>query len=182
MKHVAIAVCAVVVALTALPRAEQADLKAAVSKCQVIVDNTARLACFDAIGSANPVRSATPVATTPSSSGCVPSADRLRALALELRGKHADEMDFYRALDAAVGYSDGDPMPSTTSLPTPDGLFVAVATPYQTFRFALREAIRKREPIESVPVPAGVLIVVSSSSLDAPDVEKIILERDGTEI
>jgi hypothetical protein len=60
-----------------------------------------------------------------------------------------------------------------------DALTVDVTPPYWSYRWSVGEAIRKREPIANVDVPRGVLVDVSPWQIDAADIERIILERDG---
>jgi hypothetical protein len=59
---------------------------------------------------------------------------------------------------------------------------IAAVSPYATFRVQLQEAIRKREPVSSIEFPSGIAIAVSPSTINAPDVIKLIVERDGKEI
>src|SRR4029077_20144788 len=49
---------------------------------------------------------------------------------------------------------------------------------YYTFRLGLLEALRKKEPLGEGVVPLGVSVVVSPSRIDAPDIEKILVDRD----
>jgi hypothetical protein len=41
------------------------------------------------------------------------------------------------------------------------------------------EALRMREPVANVPVSPGVVVTVSRSQIDSPDIVKLIVERDG---
>jgi hypothetical protein len=116
-------------------------------------------------------------------SDCSPSAAELRALASELYAKNPDTTEFLRALDNAVGVA-----PSATAfdrslmVSSNDELTVLVLFPYYMFRTNLTEAIRKKESVGSAEVPPGVNVVVSPSQIDAPDIIKIVVERDGKTI
>jgi hypothetical protein len=46
----------------------------------------------------------------------------------------------------------------------------------------LFEALRKRDPIDSIEVLPGVAITIAPNSIDAPDIVKVIVERDGKEV
>lgn len=116
-------------------------------------------------------------------SDCSPSASQLRTLAGDLYAKNPDPNDFIRALDAAVGISPTSSVLDRALLISySEELSVIAFWPYDTFRTSLLEAIRKKEPISTGIVPLGVRIVVSPSRIDAPDIEKIVVERDGKTI
>jgi hypothetical protein len=60
-----------------------------------------------------------------------------------------------------------------------DALLVAVFPRYASFRFALSEAMRMREPVSGLEVPRRIRVGVSPSQIDAPDISRVIVERDG---
>jgi len=121
-------------------------------------------------------------AIKPLVSDCSPSAKALRKIAADTYASYQNQSprEFIAALDATVGVA-----PNATVLQRgvvvshSDELSVIALFPYDTFRTSLLEALRKKEPIESGIVPLGVRIVVSPSRIDAPDIEKVVVERDG---
>jgi len=121
---------------------------------------------------------------------CSPRPSGLKATVAatveKLRGlpQEAHEVMFALELDAAVGL---DPLfmalHPTVRVPTPEGLSIEVIFPYSLYRSQLKEAIRKREPLADVAIPAGVIsVTVTPSRIDAPDIIKIVVERDGKEV
>ena len=113
---------------------------------------------------------------------CSPTAGAdLRKLANNLRASNADDDDFIRALDKAV-HPDLEGVTSSTDAVTvavADGLLIQAVFPYGRYRSDLKEALRKRAPIESALMPAAVEISVFPSRIDSPDIIRIIVERDG---
>jgi hypothetical protein len=113
-------------------------------------------------------------------SDCSPSATQLRKLAADIFAKHQDPTAFARALDVAVGVDPNASVPQRGAVVSySDELTVLALFPYDTFRLSLLEALRKKEPIGQGEVPLGVRVVVSPSRIGAPDIDKIVVERDG---
>jgi hypothetical protein len=113
-------------------------------------------------------------------------AREIRALAKDLYAKNPNNpVALAWALDQAVGV---DPKSGTfqraaaISLSSAGGLMVVAFFPYDTFRTSVLEAIRKKEPIGEGIVPLGVRVVVSPLNINAPDIIKITVERDGSSI
>jgi hypothetical protein len=61
-------------------------------------------------------------------------------------------------------------------------LSVYLQSPYWAYRTGVAEASRKREALSSVYIPPGVQVQISPSTIDAPDIMKLVLERDGKEV
>ena len=121
---------------------------------------------------------ATPRTVTPVSD-CRPQPAELKALARQYRERFPDADEFIRQLDEAVR---GDlPTLDTGRLivTNSDAIHIAVMFPYAAYRVLLREALRKRESLDTVPVPSGIAVVVSPMQISAPDIIKVIVERDG---
>jgi hypothetical protein len=74
--------------------------------------------------------------------------------------------------DAATRYSNG------FAVYRSDQLSVTVWPPYWWYRLQIIEALRKREPLDAVALPTSVRIDVFAFQIDAPDIEKVILERN----
>ena len=60
-----------------------------------------------------------------------------------------------------------------------EGLFIGLLSPYTSYRTAVAEALRKREDVAAVQVQRDIRIVVSPSRIDAPDIVRVLVERDG---
>jgi hypothetical protein len=63
-------------------------------------------------------------------------------------------------------------------LGTPDGVYVSVVPPSWEYRLAVSEALRKRESPLTVAVPTRMRIDIRSDQIDAPNILKIIVERN----
>jgi hypothetical protein len=50
------------------------------------------------------------------------------------------------------------------------------------FELLVGEAVRKMEPTDKIPWPCGATINVSPSRIDGPDIERIVVKRDGVVI
>jgi hypothetical protein len=112
--------------------------------------------------------------------GCSPSAGELQKLAGQSFAEHpGDPETALRFLDVAVGFEPNMSVLDSTVIALDKGLGVLAWFPYQAFRDSLSEAVRKREPISEVPVPTGVTIFVSPGRIDSPDIERIVVERNG---
>lgn len=62
---------------------------------------------------------------------------------------------------------------------TSDLIDVSISGPIDAFGWSMREAVRRMEPAEDVPWPAGVVITVSPNDPAAPDIDKVVVMRDG---
>jgi len=107
----------------------------------------------------------------------------LRAVATQLVAQYGDTIELYRGLDKVVGietaYVNRLPFVEIVNM---EGLVVALRPPYLVFREGISEALRKREPVDRVPLPLGVTISIVPTRIDALDIIKVILERDGKQI
>src|SRR5690349_11253324 len=115
-------------------------------------------------------------AATALTAGCEPSLGTLKRIASRTWAASHDPVDVLAAVDAAVGTGASDPFEFVGHA---DGLAFAVVFPPRYYRWKLSEALRKREPIESATVSTSILIQVSVTQIDAPNIEKVIVERDG---
>jgi hypothetical protein len=91
-----------------------------------------------------------------STSECSPGGASLRMLAKSLSAKYTDAREFTRALDAAVGidttFANAH---SSISISRSDELSISVRFPYQAYRESVLNALRKRDPIDAITVPAS---------------------------
>jgi hypothetical protein len=120
----------------------------------------------------------------PPPSGCTPRPDEIKARALKLRAEYPGDTKFSEALDKSVGFekyrlSKDILPPHGIILSHAEDITLLISPPYWRYKFGLLEAIRKRADLEIVPLADGVTVAISPSRLDAPDIVKVILERDG---
>jgi hypothetical protein len=116
-------------------------------------------------------------------SDCSPTPEELHQMAAGQLAKSPDEMDLLRAMDASMGFSTAymNTHPGEVVFMS-DALGVVVTSPYRMFRDGIVEAFRKREPLTGIQVPAGVVVSISPMQIDAPDIVKLIVARDGKEV
>ena len=72
--------------------------------------------------------------------------------------------------------------PGTLDIISSDELIVSVTARYALYRFALADSIRKMEPIEKAPIPGGHLVSVTPRTMDAPDIIKVVVQRNGVTV
>jgi len=113
---------------------------------------------------------ATPVA------GCRPTVPALKKIASDQWNASHDSDRVMQAVDSAIGPGAAD---TWTFVPGHDGLLFTIAFPARLYRFSLSEALRKREPLTSASAPSDVQVDVRPTQIDAPNIEKVILERNG---
>lgn len=133
---------------------------------------------------AQPGRARQSVARPPvSTSGCLPTAVDLRAITRDVRAANPTDTDaFLRALDRAAGVDFTAMEPTRNGdvrLLSVDGIVVTLTPRYGLYRLALSEQIRKMEPIESTPIIDGHAVIVTPTTMDAPDIVKVALQRNG---
>jgi hypothetical protein len=138
------------------------------------------------VGSPDPgvaqTRAKLPPRAVTSTSGCSSTEADLRSMAMDLLAKSSDEQDFFRALDSAVGVPPNRDFPGSATIGYRDGLSVNVLFPYGGYRMGLKDAIRKRDPLAAVLLVSSVMVMVTPGMIDAPDIIKVIVERDGVEV
>jgi hypothetical protein len=60
------------------------------------------------------------------------------------------------------------------------GLDISVVGPVGSFLSGVRESIRKMEPIGHPSWPTYVSVIVKASTIEAPDIEKVVISRNGS--
>jgi hypothetical protein len=120
---------------------------------------------------------------TASPPACVPLPSDMVSTALRLRAEQNDQNAFIRAFDNAFGVSGAtffrQPMLYVAQY---DEITIGVVFPFAKFREDLIDAARRREPIDGVKARDAVAVVVIPKTINAPDIERIIVERDNREI
>ena len=119
-------------------------------------------------------------AQTAPSAGCTPPAAVLRQRALELVKADRDPDAVIRGLDEFMGLDTAlMTLNPVNTVHYSEEIFIALFSPYTSYRTAVAEALRKREDVATVQVQRDIRIVVSPSRIDAPDIVRVIVERDG---
>jgi hypothetical protein len=117
-----------------------------------------------------------------STSGCSPSTRDLRATALALRSTNPppSEGAFFLALDQFVGTEIIPPF-KTGAIPieSSGAISIVLLPRYAAYHLALEEALRKMEPIDAIQIFEGHAVLVSPSQMDAPDIIKVVLQKNG---
>jgi hypothetical protein len=94
-----------------------------------------------------------------------------------------NDKSFLKALDDAVKGKDRKLETSFVFLERyVEGLTFALMSPYARYRLQLETALRKMEPIEKATFEPEFTILVSASRIDAPDIEKVVVQRDGVTV
>lgn len=116
--------------------------------------------------------------STAQTANCRPTVASLRSLALSTWDATHDGDRVLAALDAQLG-PYGNDWAQDIDYARREGLSFAVFIPSRTYRSAVADALRKREPLAAVPVNEAVVISVGVMTMDAPNIEKVIVERNG---
>lgn len=108
---------------------------------------------------------------------------RVRRFAREAQGEsHGDPTALVLALDRRVRETWGDVETFPISIVRREDLLVTLSTPYLSYRRGVIDVLRTKRPIASVPWVDAVVISVTPLRLGAPDIDTIILARDGREV
>jgi hypothetical protein len=108
----------------------------------------------------------------------MPSRQTLKSFALTtLASASGNALPEIGKIQMAVSYPRALATPQVIFYST--DVLIALLVPNWSYADALQEAMRKREPPESVAVPDVFKVAVSPSTIRSPDIMKIIVERDG---
>jgi hypothetical protein len=115
---------------------------------------------------------------------CSPSMAELKKTAIAAKAANpGDDFAVIKAMDKAAGIDTGyATQHPAISLSKIERLSAYLTLPFLSYRLAVSEALRKRESIEGVQLPAGVIVSVSPSTLDAPDIIKVVVTRNGVDV
>lgn len=92
---------------------------------------------------------------------------------------NANVLALDRKLKAAFGY---EPQSAGHVLLSNGAITLALTTSLDLYRTAFVEAMRMMEPAPPVPSETGIVVMVSPRQIDAPDIVKIVVQRDGTTV
>jgi hypothetical protein len=104
----------------------------------------------------------------------------VRALARRAsRDSRGDPTKLVLALDQRVRERWGDFESFPLSIVRDEDLLVAITAPYMSFRRSLVDMLRSGRPIEQTAWTGTVVIAIAPMRLGAPDVESVVVSRDG---
>jgi hypothetical protein len=113
----------------------------------------------------------------------LPTAPALRAMTREAQAEgKGDSSAIVLALDRRVRARFGDFESFPVSIVRRQDLTIYLATPYMAYRRSVIEHLRMREPLTQIPWNDWAVISVSPERIEAPDVRRVTLTRDGNEI
>jgi hypothetical protein len=113
----------------------------------------------------------------------LPGASAVRALARDAQAEgKGDSSAIVLALDKRVRARWGDFETFPLSIVRRPDLTVSLTTPYMSYRRALIEHLRMREPLGAVPWIDGAVIRVNPERIDAPDITSVTVTRSGRDI
>jgi hypothetical protein len=113
----------------------------------------------------------------------LPTASAVRTMARDAQAEaRGDNSAVVIALDRRVRARWGDFETFPVSIVRRQDLTIYLATPYMSYRRALIEHLRMREPLTAIPWIDAAVITVSPERIDAPDVTAVTVSRDGREV
>jgi hypothetical protein len=111
------------------------------------------------------------------------TAAAIRALTKEAQAEgKTDSNAVVLALDKRVRARWGDFESFPVSVIRRQDITIYLATPFMAYRRALIEYLRMREPLAGLPWNDWAAVSVNPDRIDAPDITRVIVERDGRDI
>jgi hypothetical protein len=111
------------------------------------------------------------------------TAATIRALTKEAQAEgKGDSNAIVLALDKRVRARWGDFESFPVSIVRRQDITVYLATPFMSYRRALIEHLRMRESLTSVPWTDAAVVSVNPERIEAPDITRIVVARDGKEV
>jgi len=108
---------------------------------------------------------------------------RVRAFAQQAqRESRGDSTALVLALDRQVREAWGEIETFPISIVRREDLLVTLSTPYMAYRKGVIDVLRTKRPISVVPWVDAAVVSVSPARLGAPDIEAVVLTRDGQEV
>jgi hypothetical protein len=108
---------------------------------------------------------------------------RVRSLAREAEAEgRGDKTEVVLALDRRFRDRFGDFESFPITIVRRDDLSVVLSTPFMTYRRALAEYLRMNDPLAKIPWIPTAVINVGPLQLGAPDIVRVVVERDGKPI
>ena len=108
---------------------------------------------------------------------------RVRSFAQQAeKESRGDATTLVLALDRRVRETWGDLETFPLSIVRREDLLVTLSTPYLSYRRAVIDVLRTKRPIATVPWTDAAVVSVSPARLGAPDIDSVVLSRDGREV
>jgi hypothetical protein len=104
---------------------------------------------------------------TGTSTDCTPTIPSLTKIVADTSAKDPSERAVLGAIDKAIG--SGTATSNFLFVGTQANLIVSVQGPARAYRFAISEALRRRDPAAGISVPSVVTIQVQPRTIDAPN-------------
>jgi hypothetical protein len=105
---------------------------------------------------------------------------RVRALTREAQSAaRGDKSELVLGLDERFRARWGDFESFPISLVRREDLSVVLTSPFMTYRRTLAEFLQIDRPVRDVPWIDAAVVTVTPSRIDAPDIARVVVERDG---
>jgi len=107
----------------------------------------------------------------------------VRALTKEAESAaRGDKNEVVLGLDSRVRARWGDFESFPVTIVRREDLSIVLSTPFMTYRRALAEFLRMNDSLDKIPWVPTAVITISPGRLEAPDILRVVVERDGKEI
>jgi hypothetical protein len=111
------------------------------------------------------------------------TAAAVRAMTKEAESAaRGDKNEVVLGLDSRVRARWGDFESFPITIVRREDLSIVLSTPFMTYRRALAEYLRMGDSLDRLPWIPTAVISISPSRLEAPDILRVIVERNGKEI
>ena len=108
------------------------------------------------------------------------TADRVRALAREAEARaRGDKTEIVLTLDERFRARFGDFESFPLTIVKREDLSIVLSTPFMTYRRTLAEYLRMGDPLARIPWIPSAVVNVGPMQLGAPDITRVVLERNG---
>jgi hypothetical protein len=122
------------------------------------------------------------IASPPAPAAAQPqlTGDRVREMTRQAsREAHGDATTVVMALDRRVRETWGDFETFPLSIVRDEQLLITLTPPYLSYRRSLIDMLRTKRPVAQAVWTGTVEVAVSARRLDAPDVQSVVLTRNG---
>ena len=108
---------------------------------------------------------------------------RVRALARDAERKaRGDKTEIVLTLDEGFRERFGDFESFPITIVRREDLSIVLSTPFMTYRRTLAEYLRMGDPLAKIPWIPSAVINVSPLQLGAPDITRVVVERNGKRV
>lgn len=111
------------------------------------------------------------------------TAAAVRAMTKEAESAaRGDKNEVVLGLDSRVRARWGDFESFPITIVRREDLSIVLSTPFMTYRRALAEYLRMGDSLDRIPWVPTAVISISPSRLEAPDIIRVVVERNGKEV